>query len=58
MIYTFDTSDEVTKKKGRDINAEPEMIELKRMIREGELNQARTIAKIKGGFNHEGKTKQ
>ena len=50
----FDTSSEVTKKKRvRDINVEPEMIELKRMIREGELDAARTIATVKGELNHE-----
>lgn len=50
MTRTFDTSSEVTKKKAvRDINAEPEMIELKRMIRAGELSAARTITTIKGG---------
>jgi hypothetical protein len=44
----------VTKKKRvRDINVEPEMIELKRMIREGELDAARTIATVKGELNHE-----
>ncbi len=52
----FDTSSEVTKKKAvRDINAEPEMIELKRMIRDGELDAARTITTIKGELNHEDK---
>ena len=52
----FDTSSEVTKKKAAlDINAELEMIELKRMIRDGELNAARTIATIKGELNHENK---
>ena len=45
----FDTSSQVTKKKAvRDITAEPEMIELKRMIREGELDAARTVATMKG----------
>jgi len=44
----FDTSSEVTKKKAvRDIKAEPEMIELKRMIRAGELDAVRTIAIIR-----------
>ena len=39
----FDTSSEVTKKKAtQDINAEPEMIELKRMVRAGELDRGRT----------------
>ena len=53
----FDTSSQVTKKKAvRDINAEPEMIELKRMIREGELDAARTIANVKRGLNHENET--
>jgi peptidyl-tRNA hydrolase len=42
MKKVFDTSCEVTKKKPvRDINAEPEMQELKRMIREGELDPRR-----------------
>lgn len=50
----FDTSLQVTKKKHvGDINAEPEMIELKRMIRNGELDAARTIATVKGELNHE-----
>ena len=53
----FDTSSEVTKKKAaRDISTEPEMIELKRMIRAGELDAARTIKTIKGNLNHEDKT--
>jgi hypothetical protein len=39
----------------RDINAEPEMIELKRMIRDGELDAGRTIASVKGEWNHEDK---
>lgn len=39
---TFVTSDDVTKKKpARDISIEPEMIELKRMIRDGELDASR-----------------
>ena len=43
----FDTSSEVTKKKrGKDINAEPEMIELKRMIRAGELSGGRTVKEL------------
>lgn len=43
----FDTSTEVTKKKtARDINAEPEMIELKRMIRDRELDPDRVIATV------------
>jgi hypothetical protein len=54
MTKTFDTSSEVTKKKAaQDITAEPEMIELKRMIRAGELDAARTIATVKGELNHE-----
>lgn len=48
MKTAFDTSSEVTKKKtARNINAEPEMIELKRMIRDGELDPDRVISKIK-----------
>ena len=44
----FDTSCEVTKKKGvRDINAEPEMIELKQMIRAGELDANRATRHLK-----------
>ena len=40
----FDTSSEVTKKKTvRDINAEPEMIELKRMI--GEVESPVAVAR-------------
>jgi uncharacterized protein (DUF1501 family) len=56
MKGTFDTSSEVTKKKAaQGINAEPEMIELKRMIRAGELDAARTIATVKGELSHEDK---
>jgi hypothetical protein len=51
-LIFFDTSSEVT---NRDINHEPEMIELKRMIREGDLDAARTIATIKEG-DHETET--
>ena len=44
----FDTSSQVTKKKGGpDIAAEPEMVELKRMIRAGELDAGRTAAHLK-----------
>ena len=35
------------RKKVRDISLEPEMIELRRMIREGELDPARIIGKIR-----------
>lgn len=53
----FDTSSEVTKKNNvQAINAEPEMIELKRMIRAGELDAGRTIENIKGEISHEDKT--
>ena len=41
LTGVFDTSDEVTKNGSRDINTEPEMIELKRMIRAGELDAKR-----------------
>ena len=48
----FDTSSEVTKKKHiRDIDAEPEMVELKRMIRDGELDAARTVTTVREGLN-------
>jgi hypothetical protein len=40
----FDTSSQMTKKKRvRDINAEPEMIELKLMIRDGKLGELKVI---------------
>jgi hypothetical protein len=42
-IVFYDISSDVTKKKTPDINAEPQMIELKRMIRSGELDGERTI---------------
>ena len=49
MKTTFDTSPQLTKKKDvRDINAEPEMIELKRMVREGKLDTDQTIKNVKG----------
>lgn len=35
------------RKRVRDISQEPEMIELRRMIREGELDPARVIGKIR-----------
>jgi len=35
------------KKKHRDISKEPEMLELRRMIREGELDPTRVINKIR-----------
>lgn len=35
------------KRKVRDISQEPEMIELRRMIREGELDPARVIRKLR-----------
>lgn len=41
MTRRCDTSSQVTQREGRDIAREPEMIELKRMIRSGELNAAR-----------------
>jgi hypothetical protein len=34
------------RKKVRDISLEPEMIELRRMIREGELDPARAIRQV------------
>ena len=50
----FDTSSEVSKKPAtRDITIEPEMIELKRMIRSGELDADRAVTNIKGKLCHE-----
>jgi hypothetical protein len=49
----FDTSSEVTKKKPvLDINGEPEMIELKRMIRAGELDADRVRLSIHSTHGH------
>lgn len=52
---SFDTSSQVTKKKAMDISSEPEMIELKRMIRAGELDPRRTVENIKGDLSMETK---
>lgn len=35
------------RKRDRDISQEPEMLELRRMIREGELDPARVISKVR-----------
>jgi len=54
----FDTSSQVTKKQTRNISDEPEMIELKRMIRAGELDPGRTVKHIVEVISMETKPKE